>query len=80
MREITGRETETDGGGATSFPLRLILAVLFGLSWKKEKKKGVFKFLVQRLKPHFFLPSPGGAAGGWWGCHNADGLYFDYGA
>lgn len=40
----------------------------------------MFKFFLQRLKAHFFLPSPGGAAGGWRGFHNADGLYFDYGA
>lgn len=38
----------------------------------------MFKLLWPRLKAHFFLSSPGGAVGGWRGCHNADGLYFDY--
>lgn len=40
----------------------------------------MFKFFLPRLKAHFFLSSLRGAVGGWRGCHNADGLYFDYGA
>lgn len=87
MREITERETETDGGGATSLPhslLSLILAVLFGLGFlflkKNERKRVCSSSFLPRLKAHFFLSSPGGALGRGWGCHDADGLYFDYGA
>lgn len=58
---------------------------LFCLVWgfclkKNERKRVCSSSFSPRLRAHFFLSSPGGALGGGWGCHDADGLYFDYGA
>lgn len=47
---------------------------------KNERKRVCSSSFLPRLKAHFFLSSPGGALGRGWGCHDADGLYFDYGA
>lgn len=59
---------------------------LFCLVWgfcflkKKWEKEGVFKFFFTTIEGSFFPFFPRWSIGWGWGCHDADGLYFDYGA